>query len=166
MPHDRPITDQDRKELEKTQRMRDQMDARHQSAINVLRGEQSRRIRARAQRQEKELIALCSSQASEVRVLTGHIETELRSQKASMASRRARMESRWTVQQQICRSNAKEEDCESTFDDFAAFEWPQDRQEKSLPEGNLSNVVASTTSQKQDLGISTGYALQGGTIQG
>lgn len=52
--HDRSVTDQDLSELEKTRALRDAMPWRHENAINVLRGEQSRRMKMRAQRQERE----------------------------------------------------------------------------------------------------------------
>ena len=53
--HSRTVTDQDRAELEKAKRTRDAMDPKHESAINVLRGEQGRRMRLRQQRQDKEV---------------------------------------------------------------------------------------------------------------
>lgn len=52
---DRVVTTQDLIELEKTRRARDCMPTKHASYINVLRGEQSRRMRLRAQRQEQDL---------------------------------------------------------------------------------------------------------------
>lgn len=53
-PHYRSITDQDRRELARARHTHDQMDFKHQSAINVLRGEQNQRLRARRVRQAHE----------------------------------------------------------------------------------------------------------------
>jgi hypothetical protein len=57
-PHGRTVTDQDRGELEKTRRAREAMASRHEGAIRVLRGEQSRRLKGRTARQERETASL------------------------------------------------------------------------------------------------------------
>ncbi|KAK3690989.1 aspartate-semialdehyde dehydrogenase [Vermiconidia calcicola] len=63
--HGRVVTEQDRAELDKARRFRAAMDAKHGSAINVLRGEQMRRMKLRAQRQEKEMQELRRTQRKE-----------------------------------------------------------------------------------------------------
>lgn len=64
-PHGRTVTEQDFAELENARRMREGMAGRHASAINVLRGEQARRLRLRGQRQEKEGVELRRQQRRE-----------------------------------------------------------------------------------------------------
>lgn len=63
--HNRTVTEQDRAELDKTRKIRDAMDAKHTSSINVLRGEQSRRMKLRVQRQDKEMQELRRQQRKE-----------------------------------------------------------------------------------------------------
>lgn len=56
--HHRNVTEQDLAELASARRVKDGMEGRQRSAINVLRGEQARRLRLRAQRQEREVVEL------------------------------------------------------------------------------------------------------------
>lgn len=57
-PHGRTVTGQNLAELENARRAKEGMRARHESAINVLRAEQTRRLRLRGQRQAKEVVEL------------------------------------------------------------------------------------------------------------
>ncbi|KAK4969825.1 hypothetical protein LTR66_011665 [Elasticomyces elasticus] len=64
--HNRPVTEQDRKELAKQYWLRDNLEVKHASAINVLRGEQSHRLRIRQQKQQKEAAHLEREQEREL----------------------------------------------------------------------------------------------------
>lgn len=64
-PHGRKVTQQDVLELEHARRMKEGLSNRQASAINVLRGEQDRRLRLRGQRQEKEMLELRRGQRRE-----------------------------------------------------------------------------------------------------
>ncbi|KAM0717878.1 hypothetical protein Q7P37_006210 [Cladosporium fusiforme] len=64
-PHGRTVTEQDLRELEKTQRARAGMAARHEGAIRVLRGEQGRRMKGRVARQEREMANLARAHRGE-----------------------------------------------------------------------------------------------------
>ncbi|KAK0935351.1 hypothetical protein LTR29_013064 [Friedmanniomyces endolithicus] len=96
--HHRPVTAQDHIELDKTKRSRERMDGRHESAINVLRGEQSRRMRLRAQRQEKEEQELRRVQRREELELERSFGQEVAELELEIAERRQRLEGRWRLQ--------------------------------------------------------------------
>ena len=64
-PHHRAVSAADVAELEHARRGREGMRGRQESAINVLRGEQARRLRLRSQRQEKEMVELRRAQRRE-----------------------------------------------------------------------------------------------------
>lgn len=63
--HDRIVTEQARLELKKARWHQDTMAIRHESAINVLRGEQTRRLHNRALRQDRDLHELRRQQRKE-----------------------------------------------------------------------------------------------------
>ncbi|TKA31196.1 hypothetical protein B0A54_14331 [Friedmanniomyces endolithicus] len=96
--HHRCVTAQDHAELDKTKRARERMDGRHESAINVLRGEQSRRMRMRAQRQEKEEQELRRVQRREELELERSFGQEMAEFEIEMPERRLRLEGRWRLQ--------------------------------------------------------------------
>ncbi|KAK3625218.1 hypothetical protein LTR22_023637, partial [Elasticomyces elasticus] len=100
-PHNRPVTAQDLAELEKTKRSRESMDARHDNAINVLRGEQSRRIRLRAQRQERELQELRRVQRKEELEQERLFTQEIADLEREVGERRTRLQKRWQLETAI-----------------------------------------------------------------
>ncbi|KAF2724694.1 hypothetical protein K431DRAFT_281644 [Polychaeton citri CBS 116435] len=100
-PHNRTVTDQDRTELDKTRRTRDQMDQKHASAINVLRGEQSRRIKLRAQRQEREVHDIRRRQRQEEVELDRECRGEVQKWGLAADDRKLRIELRWALQTRV-----------------------------------------------------------------
>ncbi|EMC98007.1 hypothetical protein BAUCODRAFT_410536 [Baudoinia panamericana UAMH 10762] len=93
-PHGRPVTEQDRVELERTRRAREAMDGKHECAINVLRGEQSRRIRARILKQDREEQELMRSQRREEMELDRTREAEYGRLEEEVEIKKARLQ-RW-----------------------------------------------------------------------
>ena len=77
------------------------MDSKHESAINVLRGEQGRRMRMREQRQEKELANLQKVQKKEGSDLAKGCDTEKEKFGIFEDDRRRRLVARWQVQNAI-----------------------------------------------------------------
>ncbi len=63
--HNRVVTEQDQVELTKARWVSDTMATKHESAINVLRAEQARRLRMRGERQEREVQVLRQGQRRE-----------------------------------------------------------------------------------------------------
>lgn len=100
-PHNRTITDQDRSELDKARRARDNMDSKHESAINVLRGEQGRRMRMREQRQDKALADLQKVQRKEEADLEKGCTAEKDKFRDMESEKRKRLSARWHVQNAI-----------------------------------------------------------------
>lgn len=95
-PHGRTVTEQDLRELEKTRRAREGLQARHEGAIRVLRGEQGRRMKGRVARQEREVGGLVRAQEGEREGLEkgwGVVEALVRG-KRGMLSRRWEVEDR------------------------------------------------------------------------
>ena len=99
--HNRTVTDQDRAELEKTRRIRDSLDAKHSSTINVLRGEQGRRMKLRSQRQEREVQELKRAQRREELELERACTNETHRFDESVAEKRKRMRVRRELQAAI-----------------------------------------------------------------
>lgn len=97
-PHLRHVRSQDMAELDKTRRLRNQMDAKHESAINVLRGEQGRRIRLRAYRQAKEVQELRRAQRMEELEQERNLSQDLRKMDEAADEQRARLVWRWQLQ--------------------------------------------------------------------
>lgn len=100
-PHNRPVTDQSLAELDKARRTRDNMDAKHTSQINVLRGEQSRRIRLRSQRQDRELQELKRQQRKEELEMERACTAEILKLDESVAEKRRKIRWRWELQMAI-----------------------------------------------------------------
>ena len=108
-PHKRTVTEQDCAERDKTRRNRDQMDARHGSAINVLRGEQGRRMKLRFQRQEKEVQDLDRAQRKaelELERACGQAAHDLDD---TVADKRQRLRSRWELETAILAKKIEKE---------------------------------------------------------
>lgn len=99
--HDRPITDQARLELDKARWHRDSMPVRHASAINVLRGEQNRRLRLRALRQDRELQDLRRQQRKEELELERSCNSELNKLNESVDEKRRKISWRQELQMAI-----------------------------------------------------------------
>lgn len=125
-PHGREVTDQDRAELAKTQRTRELMDSRHSSAINVLRGEQSRRIRLRGMRQEKELQDLQRvHEAVDAKRDFTH-ERHIRDLDDFAHVRRLRMQRRWRLQTAILLRTIENETGVAVGHNIPEAEWELD----------------------------------------
>ncbi|KAF2150112.1 hypothetical protein K461DRAFT_40176 [Myriangium duriaei CBS 260.36] len=101
-PHNRVISEQDRRELANTRRMRDNMHIRQQSAINVLRGEQSLRLQARLGRQENELQQLQHQYEREVEITQRELDFALENWGAQSQYYKATLERWWWIETRIC----------------------------------------------------------------
>lgn len=96
-PHGRTVTDQDRGELEKTQRAREAMAGRHEGAIRVLRGEQSRRLKGRVARQEREMASLERAQRAEA----ADMERSFEATEGMDVVKREMLSRRWELQDAV-----------------------------------------------------------------
>ncbi len=125
-PHHRVVTAQSLAELEKTRRIREQMDIKHSSAINVLRGEQGRRIRTRQQRLERELNELRQKQRMEELGMERRISGELEALEQFITDKRVRLQYRWQMQV-IIEAGRAEQKRRSVLEEI-------DRRDSRLPE--------------------------------
>ncbi|KAF2225256.1 hypothetical protein BDZ85DRAFT_90890 [Elsinoe ampelina] len=148
-PHGRTISDQDRLELAKAQRLRDNIDIRHESAINVLRGEQNHRMRLRLQRHDQEAAQLQRRRERELDRVQRDLNDELGEWTTEMQRKKAVLERWWDIETQICLKKygaskdlvfddpltplawSREPGVETTFDNFAdeLESWDNDEDE-------------------------------------
>ncbi|KXT13598.1 hypothetical protein AC579_8498 [Pseudocercospora musae] len=122
-PHHRTITEQDRGELDKARWAWAQMDAKHASAINVLRGEQARRLRLRAQRQERELHELRRQQRREELEQERRFTSHVTALDKSNAEKRVKITWRWDLQMTILAKKMEAETGDTLAASLPTAEW-------------------------------------------
>jgi len=167
--HNRTITEQDRRELEKTRHSRDHMDVKHTNAINVLRGEQNQRMKLRLQRQirEHEQLEERKNRAAES-AQHEHIR-ELQDLNEEVQRRKAQLESWWNLQTEIWRKK-QERDTGVLFDGtLPPIPWVKDEPKdvevdvvdasEMYGHAQVSNEP-ELPSMKKEHGISTSFALR------
>lgn len=108
-PHGRTITDQDMRELSKAQYARDNMDTRQTGAINVLRGEQSRRMSRRLQKQEEEILQLEARQQRELDSIQQDHDNALRVWVQEVSKMKAKLQEWWFIETEIWRKRLEKE---------------------------------------------------------
>ncbi|WPH01812.1 Hypothetical protein R9X50_00466600 [Acrodontium crateriforme] len=97
-PHHRLVTEQDRIELEKRRGIRAVLETKHANGINVLRGEQSRRMRSREHRQAKELQDLLRAHQVEEHHLEQAFAQSFLLLDEEIAEKKMRIRARWQLQ--------------------------------------------------------------------
>lgn len=151
-PHNRTITEQDRAELDKARRTRDQMDTKHESQINVLRGEQSRRMRLRAQRQERELQETKRQQRQEELQFERACTAETSRLDETVALKQRKIQWRWELQMAIFAKKV-----EAEMDVHLACRLPTADWNTRHDSTATSYFTARSDSKH---GISTGFAVR------
>lgn len=124
-PHSRTITEQDKVELDKTRRTRDQMDTKQENAINVLRGEQSRRMKLRALRQDREVQELLKMQRMEELDQVRECSHDMHQLDDSVAEKRRSIRLRWQLQTAIVVKKSEHETGVSVRGRLPPMEWQQ-----------------------------------------
>lgn len=122
--HNRTITEQGRAELEKARRIRDAMDSKHESAINVLRGEQGRRMKLREQRQDKEVQELRRSHRKKELELERTCSAELHRLDDFVAERQRKIRARWELQNAVFVKRVEVETGIGLSGKPRSVEWP------------------------------------------
>lgn len=150
-PHNRIITDQDRSELDKTEHIRDNMPAKHGSQINVLRGEQGRRMRLRVQRQDREVQELQRSQRKEELELERKCTAGAARLEESVTSKQRKIRWRWELQNAIL---AKK------IEAATGLELDGWRLPTAEEKGEVADVERRGMGDVRK-GISTGFAVRG-----
>lgn len=157
-PHNRTITDQDRTELERERRARDQMDIKHDSAINVLRGEQSRRLRNRAQRQERELAELRRGHRREEVELERGFADEAHHLDDCVGDKRHSLRARWQLQAAIIVRKFERETGTSVHARLPSVEWQEGTIEKAARPGAVGYDRVENGKPGR---VSTGWVVRG-----
>ncbi|KAK5136198.1 hypothetical protein LTR08_004035 [Meristemomyces frigidus] len=161
--HKRTVTEQDIAELDKARRTRGRMDAKHDSAINVLRGEQSRRMKFRAQRQECEARDLRRRQGNEEAGLERACALELRQLEGGVAEKRRGMRARWQMRTAIAVKGLEVEAAAGLRGRGTGIEW----QAPCLPDSaTLPGLGEHDDGKDGHSGISTGFAMRGDALAG
>ncbi|CAK3775606.1 Hypothetical predicted protein [Lecanosticta acicola] len=153
-PHDRTVTDQDRAELEKTRRARDQMDTKHEGQINVLRGEQGRRMRLRSQRQDRELQDLRRQQRQEELQLERACTSQVHKLDQNAILKQKKIQWRWELQMAIFAKKVEAEEAPDLLLNarLPTADW--------YPRHDTTATATVATRSDSKHGISTGFAVR------
>ncbi|KAL9084585.1 MAG: hypothetical protein Q9165_008011 [Trypethelium subeluteriae] len=120
------VTEQDLKELSKQYWLRDNLPAKHASAINVLRGEQAQRLRRRQKNNEVEMTKLVRLHEQELREIEKGFSSELQDLEEWAKVKRRRLQARWDLQETSWRK-ALERDTEVAFKGaIRGVKWPEE----------------------------------------
>ncbi|OTA30950.1 hypothetical protein BTJ68_09631 [Hortaea werneckii EXF-2000] len=164
--HYRVVTDQDRSELDKVKRSRDQMDIKHESAINVLRGEQSRRLKYRAQRQDREMQELRRIHRREEAEVERGLAEQAHRLDDLVAEKRVSLRARWQVQAAIIVKKFERDTGTSVHARLPSVEWQEGTVEKAVkpraPNG-FANYFSTHYDRQENgkPGVSTGWFVRG-----
>ncbi|TKA25975.1 hypothetical protein B0A50_05487 [Salinomyces thailandicus] len=140
-PHSRNVTEQDRAELDKVRRARDHMETKHDSAINVLRGEQRRRLRYRAQRQEREVQELRHVYRREQAVLERTHAEESQRLDDLVGEKRCSLRARWQIQASIIVKKFERETGSKLQAKLPAVEWQEGTVERAAAKAGAASEV-------------------------
>lgn len=168
--HNRAVTEQDRRELEKTRNVRDHMKARHNSAINVLRGEQNRRMSGRLQQQELQLEQLDRKQERELVTVQNEYEAGMREWDDEVGRKKARMEAWWHMQVEIWRKRLEQDNGIVLEGIIPLVVWvdngrPDDEEESPANDADgIESELPRLPPVKNVSGISTSFTLKKGVV--
>jgi len=154
--HHRLVTEADLLELEKARRVRDGLWMKHQSAINILRGEQGRRMGFRVQRQEKEVLELKRGHRKRELEFERGCAEELRRFEEFVVEKGRKLRVRWELQNAISAREPKVE-VQVGFDGTGkvpGLEWF-----RYEPNGGAASVVMGDGDESNDLHVSTMHAV-------
>ena len=151
--NNRIVTEQDVAELEKTRRIRDGMDSKHESAINVLRGEQGRRMRLRGQRQEKELQELRRAQRKEELEFERACTSEINRFEDLKEEKSKKIRSRWEVQVAVFTKKIANEPHHAVSEAFSSVDWKVDEMPNAPEASQESKEVHEEGTLESDIPI-------------
>lgn len=124
-PHKRVVSEQDRMELAKTKYRAEQMERKHEGEINVLRGEQARRMSLRIQKQETEKQQLQAKQTAEVQRCEEQYQSALHEWKDYADKARAKVQEWWALKVDVWRARSTTSEAGTAFDGpFPPLSWP------------------------------------------
>jgi len=138
-----PITERDRCELKRQRWEHDHMAQRHASAIKVLREQQARQLRQRAQAQEEEVRLLAPKQAKELEDLENSFKAMEGKLEEMGDARRRRLVARWDMAAEIWKRRRVAAGQMSLPYPIQGIEWPLHREVKT----NMTIMAKEETSE-------------------
>lgn len=179
--HNRTVSEQDRGELAKTRQRAEQMHKKHESEINVLRGEQNRRMTMRLQKQEAEIELLEGKQKRELGAIQEQCEGAVNEWEDQIETMKGRMEEWWQLQTEIWRKLLEKETGIAFHAPLPSVEWPDEDcddaedesrdilNELSTREGARrgregSSPKPPSPTMNKEIGISTTFAVRGSVV--
>jgi len=126
-----PVTDRDRAALDRQRWEHDNMAQRHASAIKVLREQQARQLRQRAQAQEEEVRLLAPKQAKELEDLETSFKTMEARFEGLEEERRQRLTARWDLAVEIWKRRRVAAGQMSLPYPIQSIEWPLHQEVKT-----------------------------------
>jgi len=141
-----PISDRDRRELARQRWEQDHLAQRHASGIKVLREQQARQLRQRAQAQDEEVRLLAPKQAKEL----GELESSVRSLDAKLEElseeRKRRLVARWDMAVEIWKRRRVMAGQMSLPYPIQAIEWPPQKEVKT--NASMAEMAEKETSDE------------------
>ncbi|KAK4682760.1 hypothetical protein QC764_118930 [Podospora pseudoanserina] len=123
----REITMKDREQLRQQYCIRDGMERKHQSQINVLREKQAKALEELIGRHEKEMDALMDRRAEEIEDLAVEFANEEEEMVGVFRERRRRLEWKWELEMEILRVRMERE-LGVAFVRLGGPKWPEEQQ--------------------------------------
>jgi len=154
--HHRLVTKADIQELEKARRVRDGLWMKHQSAINILRGEQGRRMGFRVQRQEREVLELKRGHRKRELEFERGCAEELRRFEDFVAEKTRKLKVRTELQNAI---SAREPKVEVKVEIDGTGTVPGLEWFRYEPDVGAASAVVGGADESHDLHVSTMHAV-------
>ncbi|KAK4199696.1 hypothetical protein QBC40DRAFT_78957 [Triangularia verruculosa] len=128
----REITMKDREQLRQQYCVRDGMERKHQSQINVLREKQAKALEELIERHEKEMDVLVDRRAEEIEDLAVEFTNEEEELTAVFRERRAKLEWKWELEMEVLRVRMERE-LGVGFVRLGRPKWSEEQQIQQVP---------------------------------
>ncbi|KAF2440251.1 hypothetical protein P171DRAFT_435081 [Karstenula rhodostoma CBS 690.94] len=119
------VTDEDRRKLERQRMIQEKLPAKHESAINVLRGKQERDTGVRIQKQQMELDQLHADYEKEKSAQELQYAKDSSQLETIIQTRRSKITRRWDLKFEIWRKNWENENESKLYGTLQHGTWPE-----------------------------------------
>ncbi|KAK0666324.1 hypothetical protein QBC41DRAFT_153610 [Cercophora samala] len=144
----REITMKDREQLRQQYCIRDGMERKHQSQINVLREKQAKALEELVERHEKEMDALIDRRAEEIEDLAVQFTNEEEEMVGVFGERRRKLEWKWELEMEILRVRMERE-LGVGFVRLGSPKWPEEQQLVVVLQQQQQQVITEHEQQQQ-----------------
>lgn len=121
----RVVTLEDRRKLDRQYSTWKGMEKRHESAINIMREQQGRQMKARTLKQLSEISQLQAVQAKESKEISDAMNVELRELETIFGRRKGRLIKRWNIATDTWRGWREKDDGVEMPYPIAPLDWPE-----------------------------------------